>query len=105
MNKIEFLPDIQDYLEQANNSKAVTAAGQDELIFKVCAFTGLDYDSAKIIVKLFFHEMRNAVLRGDNVVLSDFGRMFLSSPKSTHNKKRVFLKFSPHKKFLRKINE
>ena len=104
MNKIEFLPDIQDYLEQVDNSKAVTAVGLDELIYKVRALTGLEYDSAKIIVKLFFHEIRNAVLRGDNVVLSDFGRIFLSSPKSTHNKKRVFLKFKPHKKFLRKIN-
>lgn len=104
MEKPDFLPGIQEYLEQADNSKSVSASGLDDLIYKVVATTGLEYDGAKIIVKLFFQEMRNAALRGDMVFISDFGKFFIASPKIGKNKKRVFVKFKPHAKLLKKLN-
>lgn len=105
MEKPEFLPDIQEYLEQTDNSKSISTTGLDELIYKMVATTGLEYDSAKIIVKLFFQEMRNAALRGQVVSITDFGKFFVSSPKVSKNKKRIFVKFKPHSKLSRKMNE
>lgn len=103
-NKIDFLPDIFQYLEQADNGKSVSPRGLEELIYKVHASTGIRVEASSAIVKLFFQEIRNAILRGDSVLLGGFGKFSLSSPKISKNKKKIFPKFKPYKKLIKKMN-
>jgi len=105
MEKPNFLPGIDQYLEQVIDNKSITTKDLDYLIYKICGVTGLKYETSKIIVRTCFQEMRNAVLRGDVITITDFGKLFLSSPKTTNSKKRIFVKFKPYKSLLRKIND
>jgi nucleoid DNA-binding protein len=101
----EFHPDIHDYLESAENSKSVNVKGFDELIYKIRAHTGLSYDASSLVLKYFFQDIRNAMLRGDIVALNGFGKFFISSPKNTNNKQKVFAKFKPYTQLANKLNE
>lgn len=104
MDKIDFLPDISQYLEQIDNSKSVSSKGLEELMYKINASTGIGAATSSVIIKLFFQEVRNAILRGDLVVLGGFGKFFLATPQNTKNKKRIFPKFKPYKKLIKKMN-
>lgn len=99
-----FLPDIHDYLESINTSKSVSAKGLEDLVFRVRAKTGLNTDICTAIVSLFFHEIRNSMLKGDIVTIRGLGKLYVSSPKHK-NKKRVFPKFKPYKKLIRRMND
>lgn len=101
----DFLPDIDDYIDNTHNSKSVNSSNLEELILTVQARTGLDKDVCALIVELFFQEIRNVMLGGNMVKLRGFGRFFISSPKTTNNNKRVEVKFKPSKSFLGKIND
>jgi len=97
--------DIYDYLESVDNEKAVKSKGLEELIYKIHASVNVDYDTASLIVRMIFQEIRNAMLRGDEVNLRGFGKFYISSPKKSGNKIKVFPKFQPHNTLMRKINE
>ena len=105
MNKPNFLPGIEQYLEQVIDKNSITTKELDYLIYRMCGVTGLKYETSKIIVRTCFQEMRNAVLRGDVISITDFGKLFLSSPKTTNSKKRIFVKFKPYKTLLKEIND
>jgi nucleoid DNA-binding protein len=79
----EFYPDIHDYLENADNSKSVKINHLDDIVLKVRAHTGLSEEAANIVVKRFFQEIRNAMLRGEIVIFRGFGKFFVLSPKVT----------------------
>ena len=100
----DFFPDIHEYLETVQNKKAVSAKDLDEMVLKVRAQTGLSHDICSEIVKYFFQEMRNAMLRGDQVTLRGLGKMYIASPR-TGSRKKIFPKFEPYDKLLSKVNE
>lgn len=101
----EFLPDIKTYLERTENKKSVSIKGLETLIAKLQASTGLSKEASSIITKLFFQEVRNAVLRGEKMFLYRFGTLFVSCPKNSKNVNRIFLKFNPFKKIIKKLND
>jgi len=100
----DFYPDIEEYLESTTNKKSVSSKGLEELVFKVRAATGLDYDVAQQLVRHFFQEIRNAMLRGDIVVLRGLGKFFVSSPLHG-NKEHIFPKFEPYKSLSDRLND
>jgi len=101
---MKFYPDIHEYLETVENRKSVSAKGLEETALKVRAATGLDNDVSSDIVKHFYQEIRNSMLRGDAVVLRGLGKFFISSPRSG-NKAKVFPKFEPYDNLLDGLNE
>lgn len=105
MKEPEFYPDIHDYLDSVDNSKSVNVKDFEDLIYKIRAYTGLSYDASHLVLKSFFQSIRNAMLRGDIVALSGFGKFFISSPQNTNNKHRVFAKFVPYAQLSDKLNE
>ena len=100
----DFYPDIHEYLESVENSRSVSAKGLEEIIFKVRASTGLSYDVSAALVKHFFQEVMNGMLRGDIVTLKGLGKFYVSSPK-TGNKTVIFPKFEPYHKLVKELNE
>ena len=104
MSDIDFYDDIHKFLDSTENSKSVNAKGFDRLIFKIMANTGVSCEVATIILKAFFQEIRNAMLRGDVVYLKDFGRFYISSPKSGKSK-RTFPKFKLNNVLQNKLND
>jgi nucleoid DNA-binding protein len=101
----EFYPDIHDYLENADNSKSVKINHLDDIVLKVRAHTGLSEEAANIVVKRFFQEIRNAMLRGEIVIFRGFGKFFVLSPKVTNSKRKILPKFKPHPQLLMKVND
>ena len=102
---VEFLPDIFEYLEQENNSKTIRIKNLDEIVYKMHASTALSKEACEIILQLFFQEIRNGMLRGDLIILRDFGKLQLMSPKTSNSKKRIFPKFIIDRKLKRKLND
>ncbi len=100
----DFYPDIHHYLESVENSRSVSAKGLEEIIFKVRASTGLSYDVSSSLVKHFFQEVMNGMLRGDIVTLKGLGKFYVSSPK-TGNKSTIFPKFEPYHRLVEELNE
>ena len=100
--KEQLPPDINEYLEITDDNMPVDIRGNEELIYKVVASTGLDFESAKIIVQSFFQEIRNQTLKGHEVMIKSFGKLSISGPKNG-TKKKVFVKFKPFKNLLRKL--
>jgi len=104
MDESELPPDIEEYLERIDDNVPVEIRGNEELVAKVVANTGLNYESAKIIVQSYFQEIRNQVLKGNTVIVKSFGKFSISSPK-TGTKKKVFISFKPFKNLIRKFND
>lgn len=100
----DFFPDIHEYLETVHSKKSVSSKDLDEMALKVRAQTGLSRDICLEIIKYFFQEIRNAMLRGDQVTLRGFGKMYIASPR-TGSRKKIFPKFEPYDKLLSKIND
>jgi hypothetical protein len=98
----DLLPDIFEHLENANNKKSVTLHGLEDFAYEVQIRTGLTYEISSIIVKMFFQELRSSMLRGDMITIRNFGKLFISSPKFSKNKKRVFPVFKPYKSLINK---
>lgn len=103
--KPDFYPDINHFLESTDNAYSVSSKGMEELVFKVRALTGLDYDVSKSMVRYFFQEIRNSMLRGEIVTLRGLGRFLISSPAVSNNIRSVFPRFKLYRKFSRKLNE
>jgi nucleoid DNA-binding protein len=97
-------PNIDDYLENNSDNISVNPNTNEELIYKVIASTGLEKEVVKIIIKTFFQELRNQILKGNTIVVKNFGKFLICSPR-TGTKKKVFIKFKPFKNLLRKLND
>ena len=104
-NQDELLPDINSYLESLDNKQPVSVQELDHLIDIVVAKTSLNEDAAKVVVRLFFQEIRNALLRNECVTLRGLGNFQVSSPNSSGNKIRVFPKFKPSPLLVRRLND
>ena len=101
----KLLPGIEEYLETVDNKKSITAQGLEEFVTQVQLKTGLDKATSKIVVQAFFQEIRNSMLRGDVVTLRRLGKFFVSSPRNSKNKERVFPVFKPYNQLIRKLND
>ena len=91
---VDFYDDIYEFLESTDIKKSVDVKDFDDLIHKIRAKTELSYDASYLVLKYFFQEIRSCMLRGDTVTLGEFGKFFISRPK-TGNKQKVFPKFKP----------
>jgi hypothetical protein len=100
----KFLPDHDQYLEQVDYGDPITADGLDDLIYKIVVHTGLNYESCKILVKYYFQEIRNGMLRGDIIYLNNIGRLYIRCAKNGTGKgKNIVPVIKPFKKFNKKI--
>lgn len=99
-----FLPNIHEYLDSINNRKSVSAKELEEFVEQVQLKTGLDNETSALIVKSFFQEIRNSMLRGETVTLRGLGKFFVASPMNI-TKKRIFLTFKPYKKLISRLND
>ena len=99
MRKNELPPDINDYLEQVSDDAPIDVDNFEELIFKIRAQTGLEVNSIKILLKTYFQEIRNQMLKGNKVILNKIGKF-----KITYGKK-TFVNFKANPFIISKINE
>lgn len=100
-----FFPDIDEYLGGAETSKSVSLEGLDDIVNLVASRTNLSLDEVKTISKLFFQEILNQLLIGNEVVILSLGKFFVACPKNETTKRKVFAKFEPYKDLLVKIND
>lgn len=102
--QLELYPDIKYHIRNSTIND-IEIDNLEHLVYKVHATTGLGLQKCEAIVKSFFKNMRNVLLDGDSIVIEGFGQMILSSPKTTNNEKRIFVKFKNSKVLYRKLND
>lgn len=103
--KPNLLPNIEDYFESINHNLPISILGLEQIEAAIIAKTKLDKNNSKIILCLFFQEIRNALLRKKKIDIRELGSFIISSPAVTSTKKRIFVKFTPKPKLVKKINE
>lgn len=99
-----FLPDIYEYLEDIENKWSISNEGLDEIIDKIVINSNLSRPESEMIVRLFFQEIRKQLLKGNEIVFRKLGRMYISCPKNSKNKTRVFPKFEPSDFIIEELN-
>lgn len=99
----EFLPDINSYLE-TNHKDSVSSRGLEILIDQIVVKTGLENETASVLVGLFFQEIRNSIFKNKTVTLRGLGKFYISSPSSKTTKTKVFIGFKPSKKLIKMMN-
>ncbi len=104
MKKPQLLPDITDYLESIDHTLPVSTAGLERIRGAIVSKTKLNDFDSKIILRLFFQEIRNQLLRKSLVDIRTLGCFYISSPVTSDNSKKIFVKFEPKKSFTKKIN-
>jgi len=105
-NDIEqLLPDIEAYLESTSYGIPISISGIEKISSAITSHTSLSNENSAIVLRLIFEEIRRALLRGEIVRLKRFGSFFVSSPKLSGNKERVFLRFRPSATLKQKLNE
>lgn len=92
-NNFDGLKNIDDYLFSSGNKYPVEVPELEELIKVVASKANLDFSTTQQIIKYFFEEVRNIMLRGDIVLIRSFGSFFISSPKIRNKGKKIFPKF------------
>jgi len=101
---LDLYPDIDDYLDNVDNQLNVSIQNLDDIVYKICAYTGLSYKESSVVLKSFFSVIRALILRGHIIYVPGFGKFFVSSPKVTNNKSRVFARFTLHRSLFRRLN-
>lgn len=100
----KFLPNHDQYLEQIDYGEPVGVDQLDALIYKIVVHTGINYESSKILVKYYFQELRNAMLRGDIIYLNYIGKLYIRCAKNGTGKgKQLVPVIRPFKDFNKKI--
>lgn len=95
--------DIDDYLEQLDDYSSVKIDDPD-IIDNIAKQSGLNRSVAEMIANKFFQEIRNEMLRGKQINISNFGVFTIKNPKNGTSKERVQIIFKPSKKLTRMIN-
>lgn len=98
-------PDVEKYLESVDDGTSVTLDGLMDLLQAVMSKSSIDNERVKIITRLFFQEMRTALLRGEAISIKKLGKFKVYNPNDGSSKKRVFLKFKPSPQIIKDINE
>jgi nucleoid DNA-binding protein len=99
------LPGIDYYLSGQGDGFPVEVPELDNFIVAITSLTPLTNEQATRILKLFFQEIRAAMLRGDTVDIRGLGSFLISSPKTTKTINHVFPKFIPKKSLLKRIRK
>lgn len=96
----ELYEDIYNYLESISSVKSVTIKYLDELVRTIHANTDLSKENCALIVKIFFQEIRNAMLRGELVNLPQLGKFSIRCSSND----LLFPRLSVVKNLRKKIN-
>jgi hypothetical protein len=96
---------IHDYLESFGSFGVISAKGLDELVYKIHAYTGVGYDVAREIVRLFFTEIRSGILRGDTVMLAQFGKFYPALFPLSNGKKSLFPRFKAYTELSNRVSD
>jgi len=102
MDPKNLLPDIYKLV---NDTVPVYLEDEEEFILNIANKYRLPYETAQIVIDLFFEEMRNIILDNKKLSIPSWGTMHISSPISDGNVKMVFPKFILDKKLKKKLNE
>lgn len=78
----DFYPDIHEFLQSSENAKSVKTQGIEDLAYYVRAVTGLEHSICLEIVRLYFQEIRNYMVNGDEVSLRNLGMFKIIRPNS-----------------------
>lgn len=79
----------------------------EDILGYIRAYTGLDEDQARRIIELFFKEIQNAMLRGDEVFISGLGKFHAVNPAKARKNKddyTVYPKFKASATLNKRIN-
>lgn len=102
--KPKLLPTVSEYLEARGSFYPISTVGLEFIAEAICSKTDLDYDQANKILGLYFQEIRNTILSGKRFYLKNIGYIYLKSPATTNNKKRIFVKLDQSTVIKKKIN-
>lgn len=101
-NSYDLYPDITYYKEIIHYGLEISSENLEDIIKEVELNTSLDNNTAKLITKLFFEEIRNSMLKGEVVKLKQLGSFYIISPKIT-DAKIIKPHFRPSKKLKTKL--
>lgn len=100
------LPDIEAYLESISYGHPISIGNElERFSATITSYTNLSRENSNLVLRLFFEEIRRALLHGEIVRLRGFGSFFVSSPKLSGNRERIFFRFRPSPILRRKLNE
>ena len=85
---------IEDYLENSSGNIDISFKDQEELLYLIRARTGLKISVIEIILKEYFKEIRNEILKNRCSIIFGIGKILLG-------KKKII--FHPVKKFKNEI--
>ena len=105
MGKPELLQDIEEFMESLDHNLPVSIDNLDHIVGAILSKTKLNEHDAKVIVRLFFQEIRNSLLRKNKVDIRTLGSFYISSPCTTNNLKKIFVKFKQKKSLKDKLND
>jgi len=105
MKKPELLPDIEAYLDSVDHDLPVSTVGLERIEGAIIAKTKLNEFDSKTILRLFFQEIRTQLLKKSLVDIRTLGRFYISSPATSNNSKKIFVKFKPKKSLIKKLND
>lgn len=101
----EFYDDIYEYLDKNEGRTSVSSKNLDDVVYKICAHTGFDFERSSIILEAILNEIRSNMLKGNKVNLKGFGSFFIASPKTKTTKNKIFPKFKAHKSLIIGLND
>jgi nucleoid DNA-binding protein len=102
MEEFKGLPGIEK-IHEKKDAFPVDVSEVQDIIDAVASSTNLSQDQSTRIVRLFFEELRNSILKGEAVSFPRLGSFFISSPMTNNNVKRVFPKFEPSLILIKKL--
>jgi nucleoid DNA-binding protein len=77
----ELPPGIEEYSEQVSGNIPISFWDQKEFLYHIRAKTGLEISVIEIILKEYFQEIRNSLLRKKEAVIFGIGRLVLGKRK------------------------
>lgn len=95
-----FIEDVSDPLGEI---KKPSIENLDEFVHKIRIYTGLPQESCEILLSSYIQEIARLILNGDSIWMNDFGKLFISSPATSKNKSKFFVKLKLHRTFLDKL--
>jgi len=68
---------LEQYLEEIDYDSPIDLGTNEELIYKICAHTGLNFDSSKIILENILQVIRNQLMKRNKVLLNNCGELYV----------------------------
>ena len=99
-----FYPDISDVRQKEYISK-IGVSNLEYIVYKICALTGLNKTSAELLLTYYWQEIANNMLEGNVVIIKELGKFYISSPKTSGKKFKIFPKLKPSLNLLKELND